>query len=162
MNKIRMFYSLVLSSAFLLLTLPMIFAGNAAAVEKYVIDVIVMNNAGAGVKGATVNLKKQVTGGFLQVKTGYTDASGVKTFSVKSGATYKVFVYYSGVKGTGTFAKPFDFDGSLAGQQSKAKSGAFTLNANQPVSFQQGAAATNGPVGKEWKGTNGTAPIITP
>jgi hypothetical protein len=162
MKSTRWFFPLPLSSAFFLLVFLLIFADNAFAVEKNDIEVIVMDNASAGVKGGTVYLKKQVTGGFDEIKTGYTDASGMKTFRVSSGKTYKVVVYYSGVQGTGTFGRPFDFDGSVAGKQKTVESGLFTLNANQVVSFHQGISATDGPVGKEWRGTNGTAPIIIP
>jgi PKD repeat protein len=118
------------------------------AVTKYDIGVSVKNNAGVGVQGATVYLKKNG----IMVKSGYTDAAGNKTFNVAQGATYKVIVYKSAI----------DFDGSVAGKQSKVPATPFVLTAAQPVSFQQGTPATNGPVGKEWKGTNGTAPTITP
>ena len=149
-------------SVFFLMALLLLFSGNVFAIEKNDIEVIVMDNAGAGIEGAAVFLKKQVTGGFDEIKAGYTDASGLKTFRVSSRKTYKVAVYYSGVHGTGTFAKPFDFDGSVSGRQATVESGLFKLNANQAVSFHQGISATDGPVGREWRGTNGTAPIIIP
>jgi hypothetical protein len=124
----------------------------AGTVAKFNVVTTVLNSASAPVQGATVYLKKQVPGGMVQVKMGYTDASGMKTFNVKTNETYKVVVYKSSI----------DFNGQVKGKQSKVSSNTFILSGNQAASFQQGAAATNGPVGKEWKGTNGGAPIITP
>ena len=126
-------------------------AAPGAVTLKNAITVHVMNNAAAPVAGATVYLKKQqADGSFIQVKYGYTDATGTATFQGGTGKTFKIVVYKSSM----------DFDGSVLGKQTKVKTGAFVLGADLSFTITQGTAATNGPAGKEWKGDNGGAPSI--
>jgi hypothetical protein len=135
----------------------------AGVTERFSITVNVTDNSnadgvpGAPIQGATVYLKKNTPSGWVQIKSGYTDASGNSTFgNLASGKDYKVVVYKSG-----SGVNAFDFDGSLVGKQTKAKSGVIAaLAGNTLVRVVQGDNATNGPSGKEWKGTNGTAPTI--
>ena len=122
------------------------------SIQKYDIIAHVTDNSGAPIRGATVYLKKKAPSGWIQIRYGYTDALGTKTFADRvGGKDYKVIVYKSAI----------DFDGSKAGKQATVKSTAFTLNADAAVNVQQGAPATDGPVGKEWKGDNGDEPLIS-
>ena len=126
----------------------------AGVTAKYSISVNVTDNAAAAVQGAAVYLKKKKNGSWVQIKFGYTDASGNKTFdNLAEGKDYKVIVYKSAI----------DFDGSKLGKQAKARvaNPGFTLTSDKTVDIQQGTSATNGPTGKEWKGTNGTAPTVS-
>ncbi len=121
---------------------------------RWSISVNVTDNGAAPVQGARVYLKKKTATGWIQIKYGYTDDTGNKTFNnLKSEKDYKVVVYKSSI----------DFDGSTLGKQPKAKvpNPGFTLNSDTTVDIQQGTSATNGPAGKEWKGDDGSAPTIT-
>jgi hypothetical protein len=122
------------------------------AIQKYDITAHVTDSSGAPIQGATVYLKKKAATGWVQIRYGYTDTSGTKTFADRAGnKDYKVIVYRSSV----------DFDGSKVGKQATVKSGAFTLTADTNVDIRQGTPATDGPISKPWKGDNGTEPAIT-
>ncbi len=124
----------------------------AGVTARWSISVNVTDNGAAPVQGASVYLKKQTASGWIQIKSGYTDGTGNKTFTnLADGKNYKVVVYKSSI----------DFDGSQLGKQPKAKSGVITLGADTTVDIQQGTSATNGPAGKEWRGDDGSVPTIT-
>jgi 5-hydroxyisourate hydrolase-like protein (transthyretin family) len=123
------------------------------------ITVKVTYSTGAPIQGATVNLLKMVNGVAQQINSGQTDASGSMVFTnLTMNKKYKVVVIKSNV----------DFNGAVTGMQSKVKFGntvpvtpAVKLASNTTINVQQGTPATNGPVGKEWKGDNGSRPTIT-
>jgi hypothetical protein len=114
---------------------------------------------GAPIPGATVNLLMKQPSGWAQIGSGTTDSSGRKVFTpLTLGKKYKVVVIKSNV----------DFNGSKAGKQKQVAFGntvpktlPIKLISDTTINVQQGTPATNGPVGKEWKGDNGSAPTIT-
>ena len=107
---------------------------------------------GAAIPGATVYLKKLTSGGwYSQINYNYTNASGNFTFNnLVAGQIYQVVVYSSAT----------DFNGAVAGKTAQVSMSPILMDKARMVQFIQGQPATNGPVGKLWAGTNGSAPTI--
>lgn len=104
-----------------------------AAVIKHSIAVTVLTSALAPIPQATVYLKRESASGYIQVKYGYTNASGVATFpNLAELKNYKIVVYKTNV----------DFDRSLTGKQTKVRSDAIYLDADHTVTVTQGAAGS--------------------
>jgi hypothetical protein len=120
---------------------------------KYTLMVRVRQSDGTtGIPGATVYLKKLSASGYVQVNYNYTNASGNFTFNnLIAGETYKVVVYSSTT----------DFNGAVAYKQGQVSLDPILMDKARIVQFVQGTPATNGPVGRLWAGTNGTAPTIS-
>jgi hypothetical protein len=119
--------------------------------RRFSINVNVYDSNGQPIKGATVYLKKQTPSGWIQIRYGFTDPTGSKTFSdIAENKNYKVVVYKSSI----------DFDGCKAIKQPNTKTAAFILTSDTTVNIQQGTPATNGPSGKPWKGDDGDPPTI--